>query len=149
MLKKPLLLIIVATALIISSLVNKEESKPPETRSPYIEQKERSLAAAVKNHAHKVWVNDSGKVVALLPDDTQGARHQRILIKLPGSNETVLIAHNIDLAPRINQLAKGDTISFAGEYIWNEKGGVLHWTHHDPQGHQKGGWIEFHGKKYQ
>ncbi len=143
---KPLLLVIIALILIIGNFNKKEEHQP---QSPQIEQSSQSLAAAVQNRAHKIWVSGRAEVVALLPDDTQGSRHQRILIVPPGSNKTVLIAHNIDIAPRIKNIKKGDSISFAGEYIWNEKGGVLHWTHHDPQGRKKGGWLEFYGKKYQ
>jgi hypothetical protein len=60
-----------------------------------------------------------------------------------------LIAHNIDLAPRVAQLNTGGTILFYGEYEWNEKGGVIHWTHHDPDNRHINGWLKHGGKTYQ
>ena len=36
--------------------------------------------------------------------------------------------------PRIADVKVGDTVSFFGEYVWNEQGGLIHWTHHDPAG---------------
>lgn len=90
----------------------------------------------------------SGTVTKLLSDDNQGSRHQRFIIKVP-SGQTLLISHNIDLAPRVHQLKEGNSIKFCGEYENNTKGGVVHWTHHDPRNSHVGGWLEYNGKKYE
>jgi hypothetical protein len=89
----------------------------------------------------------SGTVSRILSDDNDGSRHQRFIVRL-SSGRTLLIAHNIDLAPRVRSLKIGDTISFYGEYEWNDRGGVIHWTHHDPQGRHVGGWLEHKGRRY-
>ena len=83
----------------------------------------------------------------VLPDDVDGPRHQRFIIEL-ASGQTVLVAHNIDIAPRVVGLEVGDSVRFSGEYVWNDKGGVLHWTHHDPQGRHVSGWIIHNNKTY-
>jgi hypothetical protein len=107
-----------------------------------------SLNEAYKNRQSNVQVKGSGKVFGILNDDNQGSRHQKFILKLSSGN-TILIAHNIDLAPRINSISKGDTVQFYGKYEWNNKGGVVHWTHKDPNGHHAGGWLKHNGKTYQ
>ncbi|PIE25517.1 MAG: hypothetical protein CSA62_01015 [Planctomycetota bacterium] len=92
-------------------------------------------------------VEVEARVKHVLPDDNDGSRHQRFILTLPGGR-TVLVAHNIDLAPRVPGLSKGDRVVVRGEYEWSEKGGVLHWTHHDPRGRHPEGWIEHEGKRY-
>ena len=109
---------------------------------------EIALQNAFSNRQSDVQVKGGGKVTKLLSDDVDGSKHQRFILML-GSGETVLVSHNIDLAPRIEGLKKGDTVEFFGEYEWNEKGGVIHWTHHDPAGRHIGGWIKYQGKTYQ
>lgn len=94
----------------------------------------------------RVWMEVSGRVVRDLPDDNEGSRHQRFIIDV-GDGHTVMVAHNIDLAERV-PAGKGDRLELRGRYEWNEKGGVLHWTHHDPDGRIKGGWIRSRGELY-
>ena len=107
-----------------------------------------SIKSAYENHQSDVQVKGSGTVVRILNDDNKGSRHQTFILKL-SSGQTILIAHNIDLAPRINSISKGDQVQFYGEYEWNKKGGVVHWTHHDPKGHHTGGWLKHNGSTYQ
>ena len=94
-----------------------------------------------------VQVQGIGKVSRILPDDNNGSKHQKFLLKLP-SKLTLLVAHNIDLSKRIDKLKEGDEVEFYGEYEWNNKGGVLHWTHHDPRGKHKDGWLKHNGVVY-
>lgn len=92
-------------------------------------------------------VQGVGSVARTLADDLEGARHQRFVLRL-SDGHTLLFAHNVDLAPRV-PLAVGDEIGFRGRYEWNEEGGVVHWTHHDPRGRQPGGWLERQGRRYE
>ena len=107
------------------------------------------LGRALRSRTSDIQVSGSGRVVKVLSDDRQGSKHQRFILKL-GSGQTLLVAHNIDLAPRINSLRVGDAVDFYGEYEWNSKGGVIHWTHHDPPGgsSHKGGWLKHKGRTY-
>ncbi len=56
---------------------------------------------------------------------------------------SILVAHNIDFSTKIEEFKKEiDIVEFNGEYeCYNEKGGVLHWTHHDPQNRHENGWL--------
>jgi hypothetical protein len=105
------------------------------------------LTQAYQNHAHGVEVEGEGTVSRVLVDDNEGSRHQRFLVRL-SSGQTILIAHNIDIAPRVEALEAGATIAFHGEYEWNERGGVVHWTHRDPGGNHPTGWLRYRGHEY-
>jgi Protein of unknown function (DUF3465) len=105
------------------------------------------LADAFDNRRSNFEIEGRGTVTRVLPDDDEGSRHQRFIVRL-GSGQSLLVAHNIDLAPRIASLSEGDEIMFHGEYEWNPKGGVIHWTHHDPEGRHPGGWIRHDGRLY-
>jgi Protein of unknown function (DUF3465) len=106
-----------------------------------------AIGRAFASRASGIQVEGEGTVVRVLPDDLNGSRHQRFIVEL-ASGQTLLFAHNIDIASRVDGLETGDSIRFSGEYIWNEKGGVVHWTHHDPQGRHAGGWLIHNGKTY-
>jgi len=88
-----------------------------------------------------------GKIIRLLSDDEIGDRHQRFVIELAGGR-TVLVAHNIDVAPRVEGLFIGGHIVVYGELASNDLGGVMHWTHADPENDIPGGWIEFKNNRY-
>ncbi|TQV62839.1 MAG: DUF3465 domain-containing protein [Halothiobacillaceae bacterium] len=109
---------------------------------------EQVLAEAFQRQQGDILVEGRGVVEKLLKDDRNGHKHQRFVLRL-ASGQTVLVAHNIDLAPRIDSLAAGDEIAFLGEYEWNPKGGVIHWTHHDPAGRHPAGWLRHRGRIYQ
>ncbi len=109
---------------------------------------DRALQAAFEQRRSDLQVQGSGVVIRLLSDDLQGSRHQRFILRL-NSGQTLLVAHNIDLAPRVAGLQVGDRVEFFGEYEWNDEGGVIHWTHHDPQGQHVGGWLKHKGRTYQ
>lgn len=106
-----------------------------------------ALSTAFERRQSDVQVQGQGEVYRILSDDNDGSRHQRFILRLE-SGQTLLIAHNIDLAPRIASLRIGDLVEFYGEYEWNSKGGVVHWTHHDPRGTHADGWLKHGGRTY-
>lgn len=119
------------------------------TRNNHRDESARLVEAHAKRQS-KVWMTVKAKVIKRLRDDNKGHRHQQFLAK-PTKGPTLKIAHNIDLAPYV-PLKEGDTVWMRGRYEWNAKGGVLHWTHHDPRKPNrqdpKEGWIELKGKRY-
>jgi len=112
------------------------------------ESAERGLAEAFQQRRSDVQVQGRGRVQRILPDDLKGSKHQRFILQLE-SGQTILIAHNIDLADRIPNLQTGDMVEFYGEYEWNPQGGVVHWTHHDPGGRHEDGWLRHEGRRFQ
>lgn len=106
------------------------------------------FANAFGRRISNIQVEGHGTVAKILPDDDEGGRHQRFIVRLR-SGQTILIAHNIDLAARVASLREGDDVAFRGEYEWSPKGGVVHWTHHDPAGRREGGWIRHGGRSFQ
>ena len=104
------------------------------------------LKKAKEQTNSRLWIGLNATVIKLLKDDLSGSRHQKFLIKVE-NGMTLLVSHNIDLAPRV-PLKVNDRISLQGRYEWNNRGGVIHWTHHDPKGKKAGGWIAVNGKKY-
>lgn len=106
------------------------------------------IREAFDQHESNIQVEASGKVKAILRDDAEGSRHQKFILSLD-NGLTVLVAHNIDLAPRVQNLKKGDVVKFKGEYEYSHQGGVIHWTHIDPQNQHQSGWLKHEGKTYQ
>ena len=103
------------------------------------------IARLFRERQSGVVVEGAGMVEKLLPDDLEGSRHQRFILRL-ASRQTILVSHNTDLAPRLDSLRVGDEVRFRGQYEWNQRGGLIHWTHHDPRGDRPGGWLR-HGDR--
>ncbi|MDO6684328.1 MULTISPECIES: DUF3465 domain-containing protein [unclassified Agarivorans] len=116
--------------------------------SPAIWANDSALQQAYDYQQSDIQLQGSGIVERILPDDNKGSRHQKFILRL-ASGQTLLVAHNIDLAPRIPYLKEGDTVAFYGEYEWNHQGGVMHWTHKDPRNNHEHGWLKHGGKTYQ
>ncbi len=107
-----------------------------------------AITEAFSAHRNLPQVQGSGVVAKVLKDDTKGLKHQKFLLKA-SDNITILIAHNIDLAPRVADIREGDTVEFKGEYIYTPKGGTVHWTHKDPRGNHQSGWLKHNGNVYE
>ncbi len=107
-----------------------------------------TLARAFVDHVSGLEVASAGTVERLLPDDAAGSRHQRFILR-PASGQAVLVAHTIDIAPRISGLRAGDAVAFRGVCEWNPKGGTVHWPHHDPSGDHPDGWLRHGGRVYE
>lgn len=127
------------------------------TSSPSVDSRSQLATGTVRDlfHAKRsdVWVETTGRVEKLLPDDTDTSdnsdKHQKFLLLVPG-DITVLVAHNISTAPRV-PIRQGDSITLRGEYEFTEKGGTIHFTHKPKYNSRnaKSGWIEFKGAKYE
>jgi uncharacterized protein DUF3465 len=138
---RKLFAIALAAAVLVGALVYLSRAHHPAAGAPApVRSDSSSVASAFENRRSAVPVEGRGTVVRLLPDDLSGSRHQRFIVRLD-SETTVLIAHAIDVAGRVSPLQVGDELSFRGEYVWNPQGGIVHWTHHDPEGRHPAGWI--------
>jgi len=141
------LLFIVIVAVVAYGFFERQDSSLP-SQAGLSANAESTLQSAFNNRQSDLQVQGTGVVSRILPDDNDGSRHQKFILRLT-TGQTLLVAHNIDLAPRVTGLATGDTVEFYGEYEWNQQGGVIHWTHHDPRGRHVGGWLKHAGKTYQ
>ena len=96
-----------------------------------------------------VEVTAQGVVTSILADDSgPSGVHQRFIIRLAGSTQTVLVDNSVTIGRRAPVLPGSDVLVH-GEYVWNDQGGLIHFTHHDPAHTHEGGWIELSGVRYQ
>jgi len=140
--------VLIAAIALIGAYYAVDQSSLVSQRSPASQPTNAELIRAIGEQRRGYQVGGSGTVTRILSDDNDGSRHQRFILELE-SGQTLLVAHNIDLAPRVDGLELGDTVSFFGEYEWNNRGGLIHWTHHDPAGQHVEGWVEHNGKQHE
>lgn len=106
------------------------------------------MERAFAEHQSGVQVTADGAVTRLLSDDTgPSGTHQRFIIQVKGATQTLLIDNNVDIGKRV-PVATGDDVVVHGEYVWNDQGGLVHFTHHDPDHTHADGWIELKGVRY-
>ena len=142
--KQSILAVIAIVAIALFQYLEQDTGQgTPSTQQPVSVQQQSNPATWSSGQ----WQTISGTVKRTLADDNEGSRHQRFILAVPGG-KTLLVAHNIDLADRV-PLKTGDQLSLHGRYETNDRGGVMHWTHHDPDGRQQGGWIEVNGDRYE
>ena len=107
-----------------------------------------AIVSDFNNHQSTVEVTADGTVTRLLPDRTSSTdTHEQFIIKLLSGDLTIDVEHNISIAARA-PVKEGDHVIVHGEYIWNAQGGLIHFTHHDPQGTHEGGYIQDGGTTY-
>ncbi len=131
---------------------NKPSAPKKETQKPA--PKQRDDTALIRQLFNQRMESDTqveaeGEVVHLLPDDTDEKPHQLFLVEL-SNGITIKISHNTAVSPYV-PLKKGDTIRFHGEYEYNSKGGVVHWTHltQGTRNKHPHGWLLHKGVKYE
>lgn len=130
--------------LMITAILSGIAAQTPEPPKDFV----AILQNAFDNQLSDIQVQGEGAVTRLLPDDLEGDKHQRFILRV-SPKQTLLMAHNIDIADRVPGLQIDSTVEFYGEYEWNVKGGVIHWTHHDPDGYHLDGWLKYAGQTYQ
>lgn len=147
--KKPFIYLLIAGVLALSVAHEQGLEIPGFAREPAARlNTDAQLREAFEQQRNDLQIEGVGTVAKVLPDDNKGSRHQRFILRLD-SGQTLLVAHNIDLAPRVPELRSGDRVAFYGEYEWTREGGVIHWTHHDPAGRHIGGWLKHEGQTYE
>ncbi|MGI8968072.1 MAG: DUF3465 domain-containing protein [Chloroflexota bacterium] len=114
----------------------------PNDRTPSVAPDVRATCSHVQtDFSHRysqVWVTLTARVVRLLPDSQGQYQHQRFIVQCP-SGQTVLIVNDVSIGERA-PVRIGQSVSVRGQFIWNNQGGLIHFTHHDPAGGE-GGWI--------
>jgi len=106
-----------------------------------------AIVNAIQAHRNVDFVEGSGMVVVkLLPDDTNGAQHQKWIVRL-SNGLTMQAVYNTDMCEHV-PLNVGDVVSMGGQFIMTNQGPLLHWLHYDPRQNRPDGYVEVNGKDY-
>ncbi len=106
---------------------------------------------AWRAHRSYVEVTASGSVAHVLGTRLgPSGMHQGFLLHLTGAQGgglTVRVEDNTDLTGPIPMRA-GDAAVVRGEYIYDPRGGIIHYTHRDPRGRHPSGYVQVEGRLY-
>ena len=98
-----------------------------------------------------VEVTASGSVARILGTRLgPSGDHEGFLLHLRGAGGhglTVRVEDNVDITGPI-PLQSGDDVEVRGEYIFDPRGGIVHYTHHDPRGRHSSGYVKVHDRLY-
>jgi len=134
---------IVAVALVITASC---APAPPGTVTSATDN--TAVQRAFERHAENLELTATGSVDRVLSDqEGPSGPHERFVVRLPDVGLTVLVEHNLSIAPRV-PVSVGQPIVVRGEYVWNTQGGFVHFTHHDPDGSHEAGYILYGGRRY-
>ena len=96
-------------------------------------------------------VTASGSVAKVLGTRSgPSGRHEGFLVHLRGAaghGLTVRVEDNVDITGPI-PLAPGDDVEVRGEYVYDEDGGLIHFTHHESHGSHPGGYVRVGDRVY-
>jgi len=99
---------------------------------------------AWSGHQSRVEVTASGSVARVLGTHSgPSGRHEGFLLHLTGAaghGLTVRVETNVDITGPV-PLSAGDGVEVRGEYVYDARGGLIHYTHHDPRGRHPGGFV--------
>lgn len=105
------------------------------------------IIRAVNDQRRVDFVEGGNMVVQkILPDDRNGLRHQKWVVRLSNGKQMDAV-YNLDMCPRV-KIKEGDKIAMGGQFIWTNKGALLHWLHHDPRGNRPDGFVYANGQFY-
>lgn len=112
-----------------------------------------SLYAAWRAGASHVEVTASGTIARVLGVRADGrfGPHEGFLVHLRGAGGhglTIEVEDNLRLTGPV-PIEAGEDVVVHGEYEYDLRGGVVHWTHHDPSGHHAAGYIRVNGRLYE
>ena len=103
-------------------------------------------------HRSRVEVTASGAVARVLgAREGRSGAHLGFLLHLAGSEGrglTVRVEDNLDLTGPI-PLSEGEFATVRGEYVYDPRGGLIHYTHRDPRGRHDAGYVQAGGRIYQ
>jgi hypothetical protein len=103
-------------------------------------------------HHSGVEVTATGSVARMLGTRTgPSGTHEGFLLHLRGAagrGLTVRVEDNTDLTGPV-PLSEGESVEVRGEYVYDPRGGLIHYTHLDPRGRHAAGHILANGKVYQ
>jgi hypothetical protein len=75
--------------------------------------------------------------------------HQGFLVRLDsGCAVVVRVEANTDFTGTM-PIQRGSRVAVKGEYEFDPRGGVIHWTHRDPRGRHESGYVQLGGQYYQ